>query len=229
MGTVYGDVYDCIDVYKQHSLTHPAHRDHKIKMKPSREILAAFPSQRNESKISFVNKLWKSKKGCPKGTVPIRRTTTNDHMNLANNSWDHSLSHSDNGVDEAGVGWWLGVGPARKFIGYWPVKLFNSIQDHADSLRLGGQVFTPPSDDVRPQMGSGKFVNGQYDKTCYMRRVGIIDDTRVKAITDIDNSYVSGTDSRCFYEGDNSFKNEINRYSFVFGGGGGKDEHGCEF
>ncbi|KAL0360359.1 UNVERIFIED_CONTAM: hypothetical protein Sradi_3720400 [Sesamum radiatum] len=219
--------------------------------------------------------LWKSKKGCPKGTIPIRRTT-NDHMNLTNNSWDHSLSHSGNGIDnpklhsggqyssavifvegggnqiqagwtvnptlygdyqtrfysgwtEAGVGWWLGAGPARKFIGYWPVKLFNSIQDHADSLRLGGQVFTPPSDDVRPQMGSGKFVNGQYDKTCYMRRVGIIDDTRVKVITDIDNSYVSGTESRCFYAGDNSFKNEINRYSFVFGGRGGKDEHGCEF
>ncbi|KAK4429539.1 hypothetical protein Salat_1254500 [Sesamum alatum] len=300
--TVYGDIYDCTDVYKQHSLTHPALQEHKIKMRPSREILATFQSQR---KSSFVNKLWKSKKGCPKGTIPIRRsTTTNDHKNLGNSSRDHSPSqslNSDDRVDFAGiytkpgkkfysvaayinlynpklhyggqyssavvfiegggasnlnqiqvgwtvnptlygdyntrlysawsdprVGWWLAVGPNYDFIGYWPVTLFNSIQDHADSLRFGGQVFTPSANDIRPQMGSGIFKNGEYDQTCYIRRIRVADETH-RYLYAVDNSYISGTDSRCYYEGDQSFKNENTGYSFVFGGKGGRDGSQCFF
>ncbi|PIN08476.1 hypothetical protein CDL12_18946 [Handroanthus impetiginosus] len=128
---------------------------------------------------------------------------------------------------EPGVGWWLHVRDASVAIGYWPISWFGTMQHSTTHLFFGGEVYTPLSDDESPQMGSGKFVDGQYDKTCYMRQVSILN--KDYQIVDVDNSYMAGYDSRCYYSGDNSFKNDVDRYSFVFGGRGGKDESTCVY
>ncbi|PIN08474.1 hypothetical protein CDL12_18948 [Handroanthus impetiginosus] len=438
--SVYGDIYDCIDVYKQPSLSHPALRGLKIKgceqvgfelglcdsnsdsdrisklisypnpdsnpiellfllpnpnpnpiykdlrdsnqekyqkkkrkekfLRPDQKILTTLGYDVSKSKNNPVEfNFWKSKKGCPKGTVPIQRTKMmNNQKNYSRDGLSHSLEwnngidmksakrlkrvpveknviniiniqfagiHSksgqmfsgasaliniynpkvrgpnqyssatiflENGDDqiqagwtvnpqlygdyrtrmyaswtrdshrstgcyntqcpgfvvvnnkiplgfvfndisvregkqyeeyfymhlEPEVGWWLHVRDVFVAIGYWPISLFSTMQQSATFVRYGGQVFTPSSDDRSPQMGSGgKFVNGQYDKTCYMRQVSI----RRKdfEFVDVDNSYMEGTDSRCYYSGDYSFKNDQDRYSFLFGGRGGTDEHTCVY
>ncbi|XP_042493621.1 7-deoxyloganetin glucosyltransferase-like [Macadamia integrifolia] len=73
--TKEGDDLDCIDFYKQPSLSHPLLRDHKIQMKPT------FFPKRDTNKTSSATEpmqiIFKHKK-CPKGTIPIRRTSKED-------------------------------------------------------------------------------------------------------------------------------------------------------
>ncbi|KAI3874278.1 hypothetical protein MKW92_045174 [Papaver armeniacum] len=66
MHAPWGDTYDCIEFHKQPSFDHPLLKDHKIQMKE--EIVST------NSLKTLMNQL----DGCPKGTVPIRRTTKED-------------------------------------------------------------------------------------------------------------------------------------------------------
>ncbi|KAI3874280.1 hypothetical protein MKW92_045176 [Papaver armeniacum] len=66
MHTAWGDTYDCIEIHKQPALDHPLLKDHKIEIKE--EFVSTTPLK------SWMNQV----DGCPKGTVPIRRTTGKD-------------------------------------------------------------------------------------------------------------------------------------------------------
>ncbi|KAI3847431.1 hypothetical protein MKW98_032757 [Papaver atlanticum] len=76
MHTAWGDIYDCIEIHKQPALDHPLLKDHKIEMQED--------SVSTNSLNSFINQVDE----CPKGTVPIRRTTREDliRANLLSNS-----------------------------------------------------------------------------------------------------------------------------------------------
>ncbi|KAF9608450.1 hypothetical protein IFM89_009816 [Coptis chinensis] len=66
--TEYGDVFDCVDIYKQPSLDHPLLRDHnKVQINP----FSTYSQTKQVSSSVF-------KINCPIGTVPIRRTTKED-------------------------------------------------------------------------------------------------------------------------------------------------------
>ncbi|XP_014490458.1 uncharacterized protein LOC106753177 [Vigna radiata var. radiata] len=69
--TKNGDKVDCIDIYKQLAFDHPLLKDHKLQRKPSFQK----SSMKNlATKPNF--KLEKVK--CPKGSIPVRRTTKED-------------------------------------------------------------------------------------------------------------------------------------------------------
>ncbi|KAI3831636.1 hypothetical protein MKX03_034728, partial [Papaver bracteatum] len=75
--TEYGDTIDCIDIYKQSSFDHPLLKNHKIQMVPS-SIPEGKTSSNNISSSIFRrpeidNGLQNEQ--CPRGSVPIRRTT----------------------------------------------------------------------------------------------------------------------------------------------------------
>ncbi|KAI3958128.1 hypothetical protein MKW98_020770 [Papaver atlanticum] len=65
----WGDIYDCIDFYKQPAFDHPSLRNHKFQMKPNSEL----KSGSGETSIfrTHVEK-------CLQGTIPIRRTQKED-------------------------------------------------------------------------------------------------------------------------------------------------------
>ncbi|XP_065036735.1 protein neprosin-like [Musa acuminata AAA Group] len=66
-----GDIFDCVDMFKQPAFDHPLLRNHKIQMRPT-----AFPEGKGAPRS--INASSHSKLmgfSCPKGTVPIRRTT----------------------------------------------------------------------------------------------------------------------------------------------------------
>ncbi|XP_042518603.1 uncharacterized protein LOC122092356 [Macadamia integrifolia] len=68
--TEYGDVYNCVDIYKQPAFNHPLLKDHKIQI-----------PEGYWSKMKTVNSKpsrFGLKEGCPLGTVPIRRITKED-------------------------------------------------------------------------------------------------------------------------------------------------------
>ncbi|XP_055822249.1 uncharacterized protein LOC129890795 [Solanum dulcamara] len=75
--TKYGDIYDCIDFYKQHAFDHPLLKDHNFhpKMKPTLSMIKPNSYASTNSRLST---LWSKDGGCPSGTVPIKRTTKDD-------------------------------------------------------------------------------------------------------------------------------------------------------
>ncbi|KAF5181340.1 Nep-interacting protein [Thalictrum thalictroides] len=74
--TEHGDIYDCVDIYKQPAFDHPALKNHKIQMEPT-----SYPERmkRDQSSSSTeVLNMGLPDGGCPKGTVPIRRIQKGD-------------------------------------------------------------------------------------------------------------------------------------------------------
>ncbi|XP_057975179.1 protein neprosin-like [Malania oleifera] len=72
--TAYGDIYDCTLIYKQPGLNHPLLKNHKVQMRPGKEVYDALNKKnakggrRKQVKVELDE-------GCPPGTVPIRRIT----------------------------------------------------------------------------------------------------------------------------------------------------------
>ncbi|XP_059277724.1 protein neprosin-like [Lycium ferocissimum] len=75
--TKNGDIYDCIDFYKQHAFDHPLLKDHNFhpKMKPT---LSRMKQNSDASTTSRSSTMRLKNGGCPSGTVPIKRTTKDD-------------------------------------------------------------------------------------------------------------------------------------------------------
>ncbi|XP_028124410.1 uncharacterized protein LOC114321445 [Camellia sinensis] len=74
----YGDIYDCVDFYKQPAFDHPLLKNHTFhfQMKPT-----SLPNRSRDqvsSKDSKPLRIGLKGGGCPIGTVPIRRTTKED-------------------------------------------------------------------------------------------------------------------------------------------------------
>ncbi|XP_031284653.1 uncharacterized protein LOC116143342 [Pistacia vera] len=69
--TIYGDIYDCVDQYKQPSLDHPLLKDHKIQAELCSEFINARASRPSGISSVYIG----LDDECPSGTVPIRRTT----------------------------------------------------------------------------------------------------------------------------------------------------------
>ncbi|GAB4834408.1 hypothetical protein Ancab_032662 [Ancistrocladus abbreviatus] len=81
--TEYGDIYDCIDFYKQPAFDHPLLKNHSFypEMKPSfiddkRASAKLLPPEMEISVLKLKDG------GCPKGTVPIRRVSKDDLMRM---------------------------------------------------------------------------------------------------------------------------------------------------
>ncbi|CAH9128397.1 unnamed protein product, partial [Cuscuta epithymum] len=108
-------------------------------------------------------------------------------------------------------------------LGMWTKSIFSTMSESAAQLRFGGECFKPQGQEYSPQMGSGRFKNGQYDKTCYMRRLFYFDPVYGNNV--IDDSMVQPQDSRCYYEGNYgyNYKDNFYAYNFFLGGGGGRD------
>ncbi|KAF5478246.1 hypothetical protein F2P56_004822 [Juglans regia] len=75
--TVEGDIFDCIDIYKQPAFDHPLLKNHSIQLKPSalpEEMREADETSPPLAKLSAVG----LSEACPFGTVPIKRTRKED-------------------------------------------------------------------------------------------------------------------------------------------------------
>ena len=63
-------------------------------------------------------------------------------------------------------------------------------------------------------MGSGHFDDGIYERTCFMNQLQYLD-SNYDLQSPID---VQTFMSSCYFEGDNSYKDDSQGYSFCFGG-----------
>ncbi|KAH0683300.1 hypothetical protein KY290_021895 [Solanum tuberosum] len=104
-------------------------------------------------------------------------------------------------------------------IGFWPETIFNELRNGSQTVRYGGQAYTPAGEPNSPSMGNGNYQDGNPHITCHMRQVmyGVGNNQDVQP----DESLVQTHQSRCYHEG-----SEYNGhdgywdYNFLFGGGG---------
>ncbi|KAK9733466.1 hypothetical protein RND81_04G069400 [Saponaria officinalis] len=77
--TEYGDVYDCIDFYRQPAFDHPLLKNHTFYP----EMRSTYTSNEDEKRCSDImaNVVLKDG-GCPKGTVPIRRVSKEEFYKI---------------------------------------------------------------------------------------------------------------------------------------------------
>ncbi|XP_019248370.1 PREDICTED: uncharacterized protein LOC109227626 [Nicotiana attenuata] len=75
--TTYGDLYDCVNFYKQPAFDHPLLRNHHFhpEMKPA---LRRLKQNSGTSTTSGSSTIWLNGEGCPVGTVPIKRISKED-------------------------------------------------------------------------------------------------------------------------------------------------------
>ncbi|KAG4914060.1 hypothetical protein AAZX31_19G235300 [Glycine max] len=72
-----GDLIDCVHKRKQPALDHPLLKDHKIQKVPTKMPRGMKKVKRTE--IRSARQMWhKNGTRCPKGTIPVRRSTVHD-------------------------------------------------------------------------------------------------------------------------------------------------------
>ncbi|XP_072983294.1 protein neprosin-like [Typha latifolia] len=76
-----GDIIDCVDIYKQPAFDHPLLKDHKIKMKPSEELLAKVKEASSDSPTHTPSQAWRKSGSCPRGTIPMLRVQKHHLLN----------------------------------------------------------------------------------------------------------------------------------------------------
>ncbi|KAL5716066.1 hypothetical protein ACHQM5_017804 [Ranunculus cassubicifolius] len=92
--TEYGDVYDCVDIYKQPAFDHPALKYHKLQVKPS-----SYPKGISNNSKNQVTSVGLKDGGCPRGTVPIRRPEIQDVL-IAKSRTHFRVTNDGDFVDE---------------------------------------------------------------------------------------------------------------------------------
>ncbi|XLU62681.1 hypothetical protein S245_021890 [Arachis hypogaea] len=87
-----GDIIDCIDLNKQPAFDHPALKNHKIQMAPTKNSAKKEPIEWTKSRSKtkdaedslslrvLTSQIWKKSGTCPEGTIPIRRIRKNDML-----------------------------------------------------------------------------------------------------------------------------------------------------
>ncbi|RHN40360.1 putative neprosin activation peptide [Medicago truncatula] len=100
--TEFGRIVDCIDINKQLAFDHPLLKNHKIQLKFSFQDTQTNTKSHDRSGYSKIG--LDDKDLCPKGTIPVQRTTKDDLIRakrLSNNFG--TLTKFDRGSHFAGI------------------------------------------------------------------------------------------------------------------------------
>ncbi|XP_042487330.1 uncharacterized protein LOC122067563 [Macadamia integrifolia] len=109
----YGEIYDCVDFYKQPAFDNPLLKNHKPEMSSS---IPRETYNETSSEVEPLDFLRLDDGGCPSGTVPIRRTTKEDLIRWKSYSNSSEIFHQ-----------FLDEGPGKLADGSQKTGCFNSI------------------------------------------------------------------------------------------------------
>ncbi|KAI3422745.1 uncharacterized protein J3R85_011832 [Psidium guajava] len=101
--TKHGDVYDCVDFYKQSVFDHPLLKNHSFYfgMRPSFR-----PKTRTDQETRSASRIRNATikhANCPTGTVPIRRTSEEELIAAKMQAKVHAQRSDPNAVEEHGL------------------------------------------------------------------------------------------------------------------------------
>ncbi|KOM48598.1 hypothetical protein LR48_Vigan07g230200 [Vigna angularis] len=97
--TKFGYIVDCVDIHKQPAFDHPLLKDHKLQRMPSYKSFEKINTI--DSSNEFIFGLQKEK--CPKGTVPIRKTTKDELIQGKLSLYNQNMLQSVPGVHAAEI------------------------------------------------------------------------------------------------------------------------------
>ncbi|XP_014489935.1 uncharacterized protein LOC106752694 [Vigna radiata var. radiata] len=215
INTKFGDVIDCIDIYKQPSFDHPLLKHHKLQVIP--ELYKDYGTHLYSSWTSDNYK----KTGCYNIRCAGFVQTSKDHYlgvritNVSRYGGPTMASLLSITQDPMTKNWWLSV--ESNFIGYFPMKLFSNMSS-ADQVGWGGRTRThlnTPS----PQMGSGNYPHDDnFTHACYFKHVLIKGSSRK-------THEVKPKETHSFVDRPNCYNVRYPKgysvYVFLFGGPGG--------
>ncbi|XP_068655382.1 protein neprosin-like [Aristolochia californica] len=161
-----GDVFDCVDIYKQPAFDHPLLKNYTIQMRPS-----FVPKRRitmtSSSNMSMEIDIGLPGGGCPKGTVPIRRVQMQHLLgagSVSNFGKKHYRNFSSTNILEPWHSYHWGVirtkrgefyGTAADVNVWKPEVQYDEKYSSAQVWLIGG-----PEDDLNT-VEAGWMVNGQ--------------------------------------------------------------------
>ncbi|OIT21839.1 PREDICTED: uncharacterized protein LOC109218374 isoform X1 [Nicotiana attenuata] len=155
--TIHGDIYDCVDIYKQPALLHPMLDKERIKRTIAKELekqrLKAKKPQKDQFSYFKAEEYWLNKEGCPIGTVPIRRMTKEHHLT---NGFP-----TDDIIDFAGIS--IKASPAiNKFTGASTIVTLYNPQVNGPGQYTSATIFLESGDATNlEQIQTGWIVHPQ--------------------------------------------------------------------
>ncbi|WZZ30359.1 hypothetical protein YC2023_013760 [Brassica napus] len=172
-------IYDCVDIYKQPSLTHPLLQNHKIQMEPSFII----SKQKDQTKTKSESKKFID---CPNGTVPILKNTkefvtnaqywANKHFNSftidSHGTHFAGVRASQDQGPYHGVEAWMSVHELNISVdqtSYTNIYVASAVSDKVNFIQTGWMVNPTLFGDGRPwSYGLWKGINrtGCYNTIC---------------------------------------------------------------
>ncbi|KAF8365126.1 hypothetical protein HHK36_032869 [Tetracentron sinense] len=109
----------------------------------------------------------------------------NDQTNIIQAGWgDHSMGN-----------WWLVFGDEH--VGYWPKSIFTSLANGASKVAWGGEV-SGPLMEASPPMGSGHFPQEGFNRSCFINRIQVADQSENFINPDDDNLSTFSDDPSCY-------------------------------
>ncbi|XP_056687371.1 uncharacterized protein [Spinacia oleracea] len=78
--TKYGELYDCVDFYKQPAFDHPLLKNHSSHPQLRPSFVPEWTEAKNEL---LVENMQLEDGGCPEGTIPIRRWSKDEFIQLS--------------------------------------------------------------------------------------------------------------------------------------------------
>ncbi|KAI3854962.1 hypothetical protein MKX03_009120 [Papaver bracteatum] len=242
--TEYGDVIDCVDIYRQPVFDHPSLKNHTLQMKPS--FYSTSTKSKNGTSMRAMPRSWWRSGTCPMGTIPIRRIQNQDlhkatslenygrkypYINHSKRSTTsqktnkaHTLDMKSNNLyvncsDVNTSNWWLMF--ENKEVGYWPGELLVLLKQSANAVQFGGEVYSEtigkegvPHTSI--EMGSGHDARGKFGIAAYIRDIQIIDDSLTEKSPEILDEYTNEPDYYSSY----IFVYDTKEPVFYFGGHG---------
>ncbi|XP_044463276.1 uncharacterized protein LOC123194181 [Mangifera indica] len=236
-----GDTIDCVDIYKQPSLDHPALKNHTVQLRPSFDLTGKV-DRINKSGQPVVNPelygdnhtrlfaYWTAdgynNKGCFDLTCAgFINTNTNFTIGgtfhpistTLGEQWQINIAI--NRDPQTGY-WWFVY--QNNVVGYWPASLFNSLKQSANLVEWGGEVYSQAvkkTPHARTAMGSGEMAYPLYGNARYIRNVKILDTSLQLKYPEWVGTW---TDESSCYNAYNDLK-DYEVPSFFFGGTPGRN------
>ncbi|KAI3967559.1 hypothetical protein MKW92_009259 [Papaver armeniacum] len=175
--TKFGDIVDCIDIYKQPAFDHPSLKNHKIQMVPTGTV----PIRRTK-KEDLINARKTLQKTTPIHSNVYPLSSMEQHadghkktgcFNMLCSGFVQIDRDISLGADPQTGNWWL---ITSHTIGYWPKEIFSHLTNNASVIRYGGIAGATPQ-TLSPPMGNGYLPQLQnYLKTAYMDQMKYINE-----------------------------------------------------
>ncbi|KAJ0962699.1 hypothetical protein J5N97_027821 [Dioscorea zingiberensis] len=124
-----GDIYDCVDIYKQPAFDHPSLKNHKIQLRPNSYPDGLFDDDISSSTNGTSIEIGlKDGNTCPSGTVPIRRVSKDDLIRMRTSFKDMKMNPPvKNDKNHIQKQWAVYIGRSKKPSGFSGVSAFINV------------------------------------------------------------------------------------------------------